>query len=206
MARVIEGDPQLFNALLYGENHPGTTQFISNQIENASNMLTQAGQQFFEGGKRLFDQLQNSNAMRMAKMAKRAIGGMWQVDEVRPLTTMGEFQHAPSIMRRYIMVNPVVRKMFVEQRIAGYDGSYVDPYPEDDLENHYDHRRVMNGVIVDDDENDWSSTTYYDTPMEGDSESLDFADQIDIIDSWGNIVDLIRKGGEDPTSLFCSDL
>ena len=61
-------------------------------------------------------------------------------------------------MKRYIMANPHVREAYQEQRIAGYDGTYKDPFADDTIENHYDYRRVMNGVVVDSVEHDYTVT------------------------------------------------
>ena len=47
---------------------------------------------------------------------------------------------------------------------------------------------------------------YYDEPMYGDSDKMDFLDQLDIIYTWERVVDMIKNGGKDPTSLFGSDL
>ena len=208
MAQLITGDSDTFNALAFGETHPGTQQFLSNQMEAPSSALNDYGRQFFEQTQALYHRLEQSNPARLIKAAKRAIGSIWQNNEIRYLSTIGEMQWAPLAMQRYIMAEPTVRQMYHEQRLEGYDGTYKDAYPEDIGESHYHYRRVMNGIVdfnEGDDEPEWSATTYYDDLEEEDNE-LDLLEQDDILLSWQNVLDAIQRGNEDPTSRWAADL
>lgn len=206
MAQVVEGGSHMFDALAYGQTlHPGTQQFLQNQIERPTDTLTDAGRSFLSGVQSLYDRLSGSTAMRIARAAKRAVGSIWQSDEIRRLADIGEMQHAPLVMQRYILAQPYVRKLYQEQRIEGYSGSYRDPFPEDRGEDHYDYRRVMNGVVVEDEDGGWQATTYFDELLPDDYD-LSLEEQVDILDTWANVVAMIRKGGEDPTSRWNADL
>lgn len=207
MARIIDGDVSTFNALAYGEKHLGTQQFLYSHMENMSHVLTDAGRRFFDASREVFQQMEKTRTGRLIKAAQRAVGSIWQSDEIRYLCTVGEFQWAPEKMRRYIMAQPEVRQMYHEQRLEGYEGWYKDAYPTDIGETHWDYRRVMNGVVVEGEgELDWTASTYYedgDYTLEPD---MDFLDQVDVLDSWNTVVHLIRQGGDDPTSHWNSSL
>lgn len=206
MARVSVSSPEMFDALVFGEQHSGTYNFIRDQVENLTPALTEAGKRFMANSRELFDKLAGETAMNTLRAAKRMWGGMWRPNIINKLWSYEDIQSAQPIMKRYIMANPHVREAYQEQRIAGYDGTYKDPFADDTIENHYDYRRVMNGVVVDSVEHDYTVTNYYDEPMYGDSDKMDFLDQLDIIYTWERVVDMIKNGGKDPTSLFGSDL
>lgn len=206
MAQIIEGGADLFDALAYGKPHPGTQQFLQTQIQNMSNVATEAGQRFYQNAVNLYDRFSGSTAMRYANAARRAIGSIWQSDEIRRLASTGDFQQAPLTMQRWIMAEPTVRRLYQQQRVEGYEGSYVDVHKGDIGEEHYDYRRVMQGIVHGEDtDEDWTATTYLDDLLPDDQELL-LEEQVDILDSWTNIVAKIREGRSDPTSRWNADL
>tara|TARA_B100000929_G_scaffold185186_1_gene146616 strand:- start:772 stop:1404 length:633 start_codon:yes stop_codon:yes gene_type:complete len=210
MARIVQGDDSTFNALALGELHPNTQQFLSAQMEAPTHNLTTQGQSFFQNTRSLFERLEDSRAARLVKAAQRAIGSIWQNDGVRLLSTIGNFQWATNTMQRWVMAQPEVRKMYHEQRLEGYSGQYRDAYPTDIGESHYDYRRATNGFVFvkdnpADDEPEYTATTYYDD-LDPSENELDLLEQVDIVDSWENVVNLIRHGKDDPTSRFNASL
>lgn len=205
MAMVLDGGAGLFDSLIYGQGHPGTQQFIQSQLDFNPSALTEAGHRFYSGARELYDRIAGSEAMRVARAAKRAVGSIWQSDEIRVLTTIDEMQWAPLTMQRWIMAEPTVREMYKEQRIEGYQGSYVDPFADQGVgEDHYDWRRVNNGIVTET-EDGWQSTTYFEELLPDDVE-LDMDLQVDIMDTWENVLKIIRKGGDDPTSRWNASL
>jgi len=108
---------------------------------------------------------------------------LFDSDTIRPLHTLEEFQHAKARMRRYVMANPELRSMFHKQRIEGYGSSYEDLEPDRIGANHYDYRRVMDGVVEIDESGDWSSTTYFDELRDGDRDLL-LSEQVNISLTW----------------------
>lgn len=205
MAQIIDGGADLFDALAYGKPHPGTQQFIQSQLESFSNSVTDAGQRFYNNAMNLYERFSGSSAMRYANAARRNIGSIWQSDEIRQLTTIGDLQQAPLTMQRWIMAEPTVRQLYQQQRVEGYVDSYVDTHQGNIGEDHYDYRRVMQGIVVDDDKDDWSATTYYDELLPEDQELL-LEEQVDILVSWESVVQKLREGRSDPTSRWNSDL
>lgn len=204
MATIIQGDASTFSALAMGEMHPGTQQYLNTQMETPTHTLTDQGRQFLQNTQSLFDRIAESRSMRRVKAVKRAIGEMWQSDEIRHLSTIGEFQWAPDRMQRWLMAEPTIRDMYHKQRLEGYQGTYRDAYPDDIGENHYDYRRATNGFVFvkdepEDDEPEWTSITYYDD-LEPDDRELELVEQSDIIDSWANVKSLVYQGEDDPTS------
>lgn len=204
MATFVEGGNALFDGLAYRPPDPNSVAFVQAQFQNPTHNLTAAGQQFFQSVQAIHERLMGSHAMRVARAATRKVASLWQGDEVRLLSSIGELQHASLPMQRWVMAEPTVRKWFYQQRLEGYEGTYVDNAPGDIGVDHHDYRRVMSGVIVDT-ETGWQATTWFDEPLEGDAPLL-FEEQIDIIDTWSWAKYYLKQGKEDPTSVWNADL
>ena len=205
MARVIEGDIATFNALIYGAPHPNTQQFLYNQYQNPTTVLTAAGQQFIDYGRQIHQQLAESRTVQYVTAVQRAVGAFWQVDAIRPLVSVAECQWAPPTMQRYIMAHPKIRQLYHDQRIEGFQGTYVDLWPEDTGPAHYDYRRLKNGVVEWDDDNHWTATTFFDELAPGDRELSTF-EQDALETTTLSILTHFRAGKDDPTSRWNSSL
>ncbi|EKD22572.1 MAG: hypothetical protein ACD_84C00043G0006 [uncultured bacterium] len=203
---VSYGSDAEFNALCYGANkHPSTLQYLENQVSNVSRTLTDAGRSFFSNARQLYDQLNNSEAMRLARAALNKAGSLFQSDRIRDIWDLAEIQNAPLTMQRWIMAQVDVRAAFHEQRCDGYSDTYVDNSPEDIGETHYDYRRVMHGMVMEDPEGDDKTTFYLDELHEGDRE-LALDEKISILNTWDVVAELMQYGEFDPTSVWNNKL
>lgn len=208
MAIIVQGDDATFSEMTSGVPHPSTLQFLDQERQQPTHMLTHYSQQFVDHTQKLIDWIENSQAARYAQAARRAIGQVWEDQCIRHLSSMADFQWAPQPMTRWLMAEPMVRQYYHQQKLEGYQNQYADPFPEqtEPTEN-LEYRHVMNGVIVMNDSDqgpEWSASTYYDDRP--DVIPMDFLDQIDIIHSWENIRHWITKGRDDPTSRFNASL
>ena len=200
MVQVVMGGTQDYNALVYGMKHPGTMQYLENQVANISQNLTEAGRSFYANARQLYEQINGSEALRMARAAIRMAGNVFQQDCIMSIWELAQLQNAPLTMQRWIMANPVVREVYHEQRCDGYSDTYVDMSPKDIGVNHYDYRRVMNGVVVDDEETGgWKSTIWIDDLIEGDRE-LEIEERDQILNTWEMVSAIMQLGDRDPTS------
>ncbi len=205
MAQVVYGGSQEFDALIYGYQHPGTLQYLENQFQNVGNHLTEYGKKFYEQARNLYEQFEGSAAIRATRAALQKVSSIFQRDEVRSLWELSEIQNAPLTMQRWIMAEPTVRRMYHDQRCDGYSDSYVDLYPKAIGDDHYDYRRVKQGIIEEPEEGPWHYTTYFDDLVEGDRE-LNLDEQIAILSTWEVVCSLMAKGEDDPTSVFGNKL
>lgn len=209
MPQIIDGGRMTFDALVYGQMHPGTQQFLASQFEAPTAMLTQAGQRFFADTYEIYDRLAGSTALRALKAIGRAVGSIWQTDEIRYVYDIAQLQHAPLKMQRFIMAMPDLRQMYHEQRVDGYSDTYVDVHPGAVGMEHYDYRRVVDGHLFIDDEADpdsnWHATTFFEELLPEDQE-LTLEEQRDILDTWRAVRASLDHNKEDPTSRFNADI
>ena len=206
--RIVYGGDVAFDSLVYGsESNPANTAYFQPQIENISNTLTDVGRSFYANTQQLYNDVNNSEVMRIARAAVRSAKTLFQPNEVISIFDIANMQTAQPVMQRWIMANPVVRELYHKQQCDGYSESYVDLAPRDIGESHYDYRRVMNGIVQDDTENDeeWFVKFYPDDLVEGDTE-LNHDQRVDILSSWSIAEMFIKAGDRDPTSVYDAKL
>jgi len=206
MANFVEGGSEAFVALSEAEKHVNSVDFLNQQMYNMPAMVQETGNSFFAAAREMYEQVNSSRAMAVATAAKRAVSGLWQGNYIHRLDDIGQMQWANPNMQRWIMANPSIRQRYLDQTIEGYSGTYIGPEDPNIIgESHYDYRRVMNGIVEESEEHGWTATTYFEELQYGDRE-LHLEEQVDILDTWENILQRIRKGGEDPTSRWNSKL
>lgn len=205
MANIIYGGVDAFDAVAYGEQNYNNQLFFKSQVEAASQIVSNIGQQLFASSAGLYERYNGSDALRVAKAAIRAVGGMFVGNHIQPLTTIGKLQQAPMVMQNWVMANPLVRALYFRQRCDGYSDTYVDMHPGQIAEDHEAYREVMNGIVVEDSEGNSRYTTYMLEENVG-VRPLAFEDQCDILTTWDVVEGFINAGLDDPTSPFNAKL
>jgi hypothetical protein len=197
--QLAYGGADAFNALVYGESHPNTVNFLQNQFDNVATMLTSAGNTFMNRGREAFNHFNSSAAIEFARNATKAVMGAFETPHIRELKTLEDFTRAAPLMQRWVMANPVVREKYFMQRLDGYSDTYVDIHAGKIKEDHYDYRRVMDGILTFSDNGDWKITQYSEELLDGDRDLL-FGEQTDIIKGWSAMDYLLQLAKDDPTS------
>lgn len=205
---ALYGGADEFDALVYGHHHPGTSQYLESNIQkvaqqfsNFGNAVTDAGKLFYESAKNLYQRFNDSDAVRAAHAAMSKIRMTYQPDCIRPLRSLHDLQNAPLTMQRYMMAEPVTRALYNQQLCDGYSETYIDIQPGAILDNHYDYRRVMEGLVTECTENPEQDkvTFYMDDLINGDRE-LTLSEQLDITSTWELMRAFVKEGKEDPVS------
>lgn len=194
--------------LLYPEQNQNNQQFFYDQVSKFSQGLTEVGRSFMETSRDIYNMINDSSAVRMAKAAIRAAVGIFHPNTIYQINTLDEIRSAQAMMQRYIMAEPTIREYYNSQRCDGFSDTYLDVEPGKIGESHYDYRRVMTGVITDTTNQDgvdesWCKT-YFEDLREGDRE-LDHAEKVAIMNTW-DMVRLFVGQNQDPTNIFGGEL
>lgn len=192
-----------FDALIYKRQHPNTISYIENQINNFSSTLTGIGKTFIEQSKNIYDKLNSSDFVNAAHAAIRTASGIFN-DVIRPMYEVSEFRSAAPLMQRWIMANPIVRESYHRQECAGFVDTYVDLHPNDIGEKHYDYRRVMDGVVLDDKDGSYAMH-YMDDLLPGDVE-LSHSEKVTVMNTWELLNMYFKAAKEDPTDPYNGNL
>jgi hypothetical protein len=199
--QLAYGATDVYNALIYGEKHPGTVDFLKNQFVGATTMLTDAGRHFYETAKASFEHYNSNAALNYARNAIKALtGGNTDIQSVQYLGELKQLQNASVLMQRWLMACPEMRERYFEQKLDGYSDTYVNVSGLDIGRNHYDYRCVMHGLMTIDEDGTERWTQYFDELKEGDRELL-LSEKVDIVDSW-NAMNVLMQFGDDPTNPY----
>lgn len=200
MATVIHASPDVFNSILFGEQHPANINYFRNQLEKLNNIIptSEISAKVFSNVENLYNRFNSDEVNRLTKAALRGAAGLFLPNQIQYLNTIGNLQNAPVVMQRWIMANPIVREQYHKQKCEGYGDSYVDMEPNSIGIDHYDYRRVNTGIIKET-ETGWMCTTHFDELKENDR-PLDVLEKDDILNTWDIIEMFMRAKHEDPTS------
>lgn len=201
MAEFIDGDLETADLLIYGTQSHLSEDLVNNQMNKFMDNLLPSSVAFFTSVMNLQKQMAKNRAIQIAKGAFRKARSLWQENDIRELNDIGDFQHAPDRMKRFIMAEPTIRALWQRQLCDGYNDICEDTRELSGSELK-EYRQVMSGMIETDNEDfDHSYTIYdYDEDYLDPKEIITAKEQLDIYSSWQNLRSLIALGEEDPTS------
>lgn len=199
--RIVQGGIGAFNALAYGVPDQGTLAYFNTQLSGIQNLVGEYGNMFKNAISETYDRFLSNEAIQAARLALTYSNTIENLNAIRQFTLMEEIQSAQSEMQRWIMSNPYVREIYHDQRCDGYSDSYVDLDPGKIGDNHYDYRRVMNGIVQETDDGDIRWVEYSEDLRDGDSE-LHINQQAAILQTWDVVEMFFKAGHQDPTDPY----
>ncbi|MGI9212587.1 MAG: hypothetical protein ACR2HF_08950 [Methylococcaceae bacterium] len=201
MINVIHGGGDAFDSILYAQQNPANQYYIQQQLERINTTLTDSGRAFMSACNEIYQQVNSSEAMQLARSALRAAKSLFQPNVIQYLDTLEQIQTAPPIMQRWVMSCPDIRALYQQQRCHGYGEAYTTDFSPNKIgDADYNYRRVMDGVVVVEEAEEgwtWYSRQYAEDLLEGDRELSAF-ERLDVIRTW-DIVRMAIEAGDDPT-------
>lgn len=197
--------PGAMTMMSFPEIAPQAREWISNQLQAATNVLTDVGRGFLNRATELHAAYNDGTIERSARKIARTVKTLLHPNTIVPLETIDRVQAAKPIMQRYIMAQPTLRELYHRQLCDGYSDTYVDFQAGIVGEEHYDYRRVMEHIVrvekdeVTGDEN-IVITHYLEDLHEGDRLLTD-EEKFTILDVW-DVVDAALAAKIDPTDIF----
>lgn len=204
MARVVHGDREIFRAMCYVQPDNDYMDHVERGYASLTDKLSGKAAEFMDRAKSKYEQVRDSGSLRKARALLRQVGSLWGKDCIQHLETVTQVQNAPYSMRRYIMAEPTIRRLYHEGRCEGYGSSYVDLQPDVVGKDYLDYQKVDNGWMhVNDDK--WEATTYSNDYPDDQGIELTLDEQDDVRSAW----DIVRNAiyfEVDPTSKRDADL
>ena len=191
MGIVMELSEPALDLALYGDKSSILNNYLSQQLQN----IRPAYNEF---SNRIYQCLQSSYNFVNNQMVKYGLlnqldsNGIQALDNYyTELTSFIALQNANATMQRWIMAHPDVRKLYLDQNIDGYSGSYQNVFGKEIGEDDYNYRRVMDGVMRD--EGDITVVRQYlDDLLEGDRE-LNHYEKVKILHTYDAIDYLLKE-------------
>jgi hypothetical protein len=205
MATLVEGGADIMDALGGGLPSQQTREWLTEQSQAVSATLSQYSQQFFDQSREMFQTINDSQAMQMLRNVKSRVKDAFTPDLISIGRTLEQLQTAGPNMQRWIMAEPTLRERYLNNTADGYGDTYKNFYGAVAGENHYDYRRVMDGVGHLDEEDVYVRKHYRDILHEGEEE-LSTYNKLDIRDTWAMVKHHVERGEEDPSSVYGNPL
>lgn len=206
MAKMVFGGEEVVSELFYGSPARRVVDRLRDLSERTTGFLSDAGRRFTEKYERFRERDDIRHAKRVAQALRERVSHYWQEDTIRPLRRVEDVQNAPSIMRRWVMVNPTVRRRYREGILDGYKGEFFDIDPNvTDITRHYDYRELMHGMPQGEDGNEYhyySTNAFYEDEQDDDHDDrLTFDEKLAILRTW-DVCEIGLDAGRDVTSLW----
>lgn len=195
-----------FDTLAFGVPHQNTLAYFQNSINTAIQQTQHVAGNFFQQARVAYDNFYGSQAMQRAKAALRRVGTAFQSDIIQELTTLGQIQFAQTQMRYYIMSHPEIRGYYDRNLTEGYAERWADPQPHVAVEDSDLYLATRDGIVYEDDEGFMCCDLVMRSDVDEPVPDLDHLEQNDILRTQSRVLELMRKGKEDPLSIYGSML
>lgn len=185
MGQVLRISEPALDHVLYGNKSDLMNNYLMQQMQ-------QVRPAFNEFSQRIFQNLQTSYNFINDKLVQYGIlnqlhsQGVQVVDNYyAELNSFTALQNANLTMQRWVMSHPEVRQLYIDQNLDGYSETYKNVFGKGVGEQDYNHRRVMDGVVQDND-NGWVIKHYIDDLLPGDKE-LTHYEKVQILHTYDAI-------------------
>lgn len=204
--QIDEGGLDTFRSMAYKTPNRDSMEYLERYAGNFSNRISSRVSDYFEQQREIIKPMNFRELRSNTLAALRSLDNLFTIDAIQYLNEIGTIQHAPEVMRKYIMANPRVRRRYHEQRIDGYGENYTDRYPGQVEHEDPVYRSVMDGIVQQNEEGDcW----YWDYDVAGDDyneQDLTLEEKYEILDTWVAVDHLLDENQSDPTSQFNNNL
>lgn len=202
MAEVYFSGGSSSAALMYEPMSRELSDWIEDNNDRIYRRLSDRARAFFDTASRFRERISWSRASSIREQADSALNAIYIEDDFRLLDDLIQIQTAKSRMRRYIMASPMVRTLYRNKRLSGWDQSVHDD-PAIPVTQTAEYRHATNGVLVDD-----SVHRYYDYEMEiyNEYEPMTVSEKADILLTWETVESIIKIDRLDPTSEYGATL
>lgn len=204
MVQWVGGNADTFSSLVYGAPAQATFEFMDQTMNNFRTNMTEQASAFFANCENVYRRVDNSESMRLIRAALRGLETFMLPDRIQPLQRMAELQHAPLTMMPWVMANPMVRTMWQNNQVEGYNGKYVDLYGDVVGDHHREFRGAVNGLWREYN-GEMRCDLYADIQCEPELQ-LTMREQVDINLTWIDLEAYLHDKKDDPTSRFNAKL
>lgn len=176
----------------------GTTNWIQDRTQALMSTVSATTSNWLNKARSFYQTITESDAVQALRNLTAKADVSWKGNNIHFCNNLDLIQTANPVMQRYIMAEPRLRDMYLNQTVEGYAGSYENYHGDAIGINHYDYRRVTDGMLlVKDDHFEWND--FYENVPDNDKE-LTMFEKVDVIRTW-NLVNIALDENEmDPTS------
>lgn len=175
-----------------------TTNWLNQRSEALMSSVSTTTQNWFNKARTFYQTISESDAVQALRNLTVKADVSWKGNNIYHCNSIEQLQVANPVMQRYIMAEPRLRDMYLNQSVEGYAGSYENFHGDAIGAGHYDYRRVTDGIVMVQ-EDHAVVNEFYELIPDTDKE-LDFFQKADVIRTWNMVNRALDANETDPTS------
>lgn len=175
-----------------------TTNWLQQRSEALMNTVSSTTASWLNKARTFYTTISESDAMQALRNLTAKSDLSWKGNNIHFCNSIEQLQAANPIMQRYIMAEPRLRDMYLNQSVEGYAGSYENYHADTIGLSHYDYRRVTDEIVMVN-ETGYEFNKFYELIPDQDKE-LEFFEKVDIIRTWNLVNQSLDANEMDPTS------
>jgi len=211
MARCIDGDLNLMNAVVFGTPDKNYLDIVRNQYDRLSNFsfndvknIAAPLVSWFNSAKETMFEFFDNGGMRAAEAAINNHAHLLDEDIIKDIWDISEFQNAKSRMQDVVMAVPEIYNLYRQNRIDGFSDTWFDNEPGAVGNDREIYRAIHNGVWMEqeiDGETSFKCEMWLE-PVEDANAVWSFAEQLAALHAMENAKALAKTGNADLTSKY----
>lgn len=175
-----------------------TTNWLTQRSEALMSTVSSTTQNWFNKARSFYTSISEADAIQALRNLTVKADVSWKGNNIYFCNSIEQLQVANPVMQRYIMAEPRLRELYLNESVEGYNDSYVNHHGDSLGTKHYDYRRVTDGVVIVHDDHAIVNE-FYELIPDTDKE-LDIFEKADIIRTWNMVNRALDANEMDPTS------
>lgn len=178
-----------------------TTSWLADRSSALRESMGSAALNWFNTAKSFVQIIDTSSAIQAFRNITSKQESVWNTNNIHQCFTIEQLQTANPVQQRYIMAEPRLRDMYLNNSVEGYGDSYINHQGDAVGIKQYDYRRVTDGIMLEQPDETFEVNVFHEIVPDGDKE-LTLHQKVDILRNW-NLVNVALDAAEmDPTSQF----
>lgn len=175
-----------------------TTNWIQDRTQALMSTVSATTAGWFNKARTFYQTITETDAVQALRNLTAKADLSWKGNNVHLCTSIEQIQASNPVLQRYLMAEPNLRQLFLNQSCEGFAGVYNNVHGNAIGVNHYDYRRVTDGMLmVTESQVEWND--FYENIPDNDKE-LELYEKADMIRNW-NLVNIALDANEmDPSS------
>lgn len=189
----------LMDIVAGGHMDTNTTSWLAERSSALRETIGSAAAGWLNTARSFVQVIDTSSAIQALRNITVKQENMWNTNGIQQCKTIEELQAANPVQQRYIMAQPRLRDMFLNNSVEGYGDSYTNYQGDAIGVKQYDYRRVTDSMMLEMPDETFEVNVFHEEIAEGDIE-LTLHQKVDVLRNW-NLVNVSLDANEmDPTS------
>jgi hypothetical protein len=182
-----------------GHLDQGTMGWLGERTDALRNTVSATASAFFDQARSMYQMISSNDAIQALRNLTVKNDNAWDTNTIHAISTIAGLQTAAPVMQRWIMAEPRLRQMYVNNEVDGFSETYTNLQGDNIGAKQFDWRQVNTGIVKF--KEDEAYFTNYHEELYGNDE-LSVSQRVDILRTWNAVNDALDAGEEDPSSPY----